>query len=71
VGYASHNHLPDRLALAEGTASAMIASDLTIATMLSSSGGMAQSAELLAQLQVMGVIYKDHSPYNAKEGRVF
>jgi len=71
VGYAFHNTLPDRMAFAERTASAMVASDLTIATMLNSSGGMEQSAELLAQPQVIGVIYKDYSPYNAKEGRIF
>jgi len=71
VGYAFHNTLPDRLAFAERTASAMVASDLTIATMLNSSGGMEQSAEQLAQPQVMGVIYKDYSPYTAKEGRIF
>jgi hypothetical protein len=71
VGYAFHNTLPDRTAFAERTASAMVESDLTIATMLNSSGGMEQSAELLAQPQVMGVIYKDYSPYNAKGGRIF
>ena len=71
VGYAFHNYLPDREAFAERTASAMAASDLTIVTMLNSSGGMEQSAELLAQPQVMGVIYKDYSPYNAKGGRIF
>jgi len=71
VGYAFHNYLPDREAFAERTASAVAATDLSIATMLNASGGMEQSAELLAQPQVMGVIYKDYSPYNAKEGRIF
>ena len=71
VGYAFHNYLPDRMAFAERTASAMAASDLTIATMLNSSGRMEQSTELLEQPQVMGVIYKDYSPYNAKGGRIF
>ena len=32
---------------------------------------MEQSAELLAQPEILGVIYKDYSPYNAKEGRIF
>ncbi len=71
IGYAYHNYLPNRETFAERTAAAMQASDLTIATMLNSGGGMDQSAELLAQADIMGVIYKDYSPYNAKEGRIF
>ncbi len=71
VGYAFHNYLPDREAFARRTAAAMKATDLTIATMLNANGGMEQSAELLAQPEIMGVIYKDYSPYNAKEGRIF
>jgi hypothetical protein len=71
VGYAFHNYLPDREAFARRTAAAMQASDLAIATMLNSGGGMEQSVELLEQPEIMGVIYKDYAPYNAKEGRSF
>ncbi len=71
IGYAYHSYLPNRETFAERTAAAMQAGDLTIATMLNSGGGMEQSAELLAQPGIMGVIYKDYSPYNAKEGRIY
>jgi hypothetical protein len=71
VGYSYHNYLPDRRAFAETTARYMRMSDLDIVTMLNSSGGMEQSAELLEQPEVLGVLYKDYAPYNAKGGRVF
>ncbi len=69
VGYAFHNYLPDRAAFARRTAR-MKAADLTITTMLNANGDGA-GAELLAQPEIMGVIYKDYAPYNAKEGRIF
>ncbi|MCU0522620.1 MAG: hypothetical protein MUF84_18245 [Anaerolineae bacterium] len=71
VGYAFHNYLPDRVAFARRTAAAMRATDLRVTTMLNANGGMEQSVELLAQPEIMGVIYKDWSPYNAKEGRIY
>ncbi len=71
LGYVFHNYLPDRGAFSERTARAMRASDLSIVTMLNSSGGMEQSVELLEQPEVLGVIYKDYAPYNAKQGRIF
>jgi hypothetical protein len=71
VGYSFHNYLPDRRAFAETTARYMQMSALSIVTLLNSSGGMDQSTELLAQPQVLGVLYKDYAPYNAKGGRIF
>lgn len=71
VGYAYHNFMPDRATFAARTAAAMAASDLQIATVLNSGGTMAQSEELLARPEVMGVIYKDYAPYNAQQGRIF
>lgn len=71
VGYSFHNDLPDRRAFAEMTARLMRQTDLSIVTMLNSDGGMNQSVELLEQPEVLGVLYKDYSPYNAKGGRIF
>lgn len=71
AGYSFHNHLPDRRAFAENTARYMEMSDLSVATMLNSGGDMSQSVELLEQEQVMGVLYKDYAPYNARQGEIF
>jgi hypothetical protein len=71
LGYVFHNDLPDREVFAGHTAAAMRASDLSIVTMLNANGGMEQSVELLEQAGILGVIYKDYSPYNAKQGRIF
>jgi hypothetical protein len=71
VGYSFHNYLPDRQRFAESTARYMGLSDLSVATMLNSGGGMHQSVELLDQPQVMGVLYKDYAPYNARQGEIF
>lgn len=57
--------------VARRTAFYMARSDLSVATMLNSGGDMTQSAELLEQPEVMGVLYKDYAPYNAREGQVF
>jgi hypothetical protein len=71
IGYTFHNYLPDRRVFAENTVRMMRMSDLSIVTMLNANGGMEQSAELLEQSEVLGVIYKDYAPYNAKQGRIY
>ena len=71
VGYSYHNYLPDRRTFAENTARYMRLSDLSVATMLNSGGDMSQSVELLEQPGVMGVLYKDYAPYNARRGEIF
>jgi hypothetical protein len=71
AGYSYHSYLPDRRAFAGLTAEMMRQSDLSIVTMLNSGGSMKQSAELLERPEVLGVLYKDYAPYNAKEGRIF
>lgn len=59
------------LLLSERTARYMRMSDLSIVTMLNSGGDMRQSTELLEQPEVMGVLYKDYVPYNARRGEIF
>ncbi|MCL5998245.1 MAG: hypothetical protein M1546_19660, partial [Chloroflexi bacterium] len=71
IGYSFHNNLPDRKAFAEQTASALRMSDLSIVTMLNSGGDMAQASELLERPEVLGVLYKDYNPYNARKGEIF
>jgi hypothetical protein len=71
MGYSFHNYLPDRKAFAEKTAGYLRLSDMSIVTMLNSGGDMAQASELLDRPEVLGVLYKDYSPYNARKGEMF
>ena len=68
VGYAFHNHLPNRKAFAKKTAQAMKVSNLSVVTLLNSGGNMTQARELLEHPNVLGAVYKDYAPYHKRRG---
>jgi GxGYxYP putative glycoside hydrolase C-terminal domain/GxGYxY sequence motif in domain of unknown function N-terminal len=71
AGYSYHSDLPDRAAFAAKTAEYLRRSDLSVVSLLNSGGSMEQSSEMLERPEVMGVLYKDYSPYNLGKGAIF
>jgi hypothetical protein len=71
AGYSYPNNLPDRAAFAAKTAEYVRKSDLAVVTLLNSGGSMEQSAEMLEREEVLGVLYKDYSPYNLGNGAMY
>jgi GxGYxYP putative glycoside hydrolase C-terminal domain/GxGYxY sequence motif in domain of unknown function N-terminal len=71
AGYCIPSLLPDRARFAATTAPLLRSSQLQIVSVLNSGGGMEQTSELLEQPEVLGVIYKDFAPYNARHGAVW
>ena len=71
AGYSYPNNLPDRAAFAAKTAEYLRKSDLSVVTLLNSGGSMEQSVEMLERTEVLGVLYKDYSPYNLGNGAIF
>ena len=71
AGYCFPALLPDRRRFAEYTVAHLRASRLRIVSVLNAGGDMTQTRELLEQPDVLGVIYKDYAPYNAKQGALW
>lgn len=70
AGYSYPNDLPDRAAFAAKTAEYLRKTDMSVVTMLNSGGSMAQANEMLDRPEVLGVLYKDYSPYNLENGAI-
>lgn len=69
-GYYFPHLSPDRPAIARRSADALARAGLRITSILNSGGGPDEIADLLADPRIDGVLYKDYSPYNRRQGAV-
>lgn len=70
-GYTFPTSRPDRRAFAEQTNQALADADLSVISFLDAHGDMSESAEMLDQPNVLGILYKDYVPYNKFAGKTF
>ena len=70
AAYCFPDLMPDRAGFAKRTAAWVPRCGMDVVSLLNVGGDLGQAADLLAQPQIAGVLYKDWAPYNARHGAV-
>jgi len=71
LGYCFPNYLPDKKSFAKLSADYAVKCKLTIVSILDSGGDLSNAKEYLECPNVLGVLYKDYSPYNKFGSQIY